>query len=354
MELGQKMKDHSYLGLPVDDLRAEVATLLASIRLRSTDATDSCIGPLSEMNLVPPSFLIDDFLLEATLIGLVAPPKAGKTFWAVMMAVCIATGRPFFGYKVNGPAKVVWVAGEDLEHLPNRIHAVMEQYDFSQEERALYDENFIYFRRETRFNLSDPMLVETFLQDISALGDACSLVVFDTYAKTSGIDDENSASSTGEVFRQLERIRSAANAAVLILHHTTKGGRTSRGSSAFDASVRMLLNVDASGLVVGENNHGQTGLRIKATIGNSSFLDSNRRPVGVLKVEDRPLHDIFSLLVRLDAENPGAVNREQVASAAKEERLGARSSVYNKIKELIDKGCITEVDGGFLKPGVFE
>ena len=61
----------------------------------------------------PPKPIIDNgLLLDGTLLLLIGPPKSKKTFLTMNLALSIASGSDFSGFKVPKPKKVLYLLAE--------------------------------------------------------------------------------------------------------------------------------------------------------------------------------------------------------------------------------------------------
>ena len=61
----------------------------------------------------PPKPVIDNgVLLDGTLLLLIGPPKSKKTFLTMNLALSIASGSDFSGFKVPKPKKVLYLLAE--------------------------------------------------------------------------------------------------------------------------------------------------------------------------------------------------------------------------------------------------
>ena len=73
-------------------------------------------------DLQPPSYLIPRILPEKGLVTLVAEPSSKKSFLAVHMASCVATGTPFCDIPTN-KGNIVYIAAEGQFGIRKRISA---------------------------------------------------------------------------------------------------------------------------------------------------------------------------------------------------------------------------------------
>jgi hypothetical protein len=70
-----------------------------------------------------------------------------------------------------------------------------------------------------------------------------SFVIIDTLARNFGDGDENSARDMGRFIRNIDSIREATGAHVMIVHHATKEGGTARGSGALVGAADIVMRV---------------------------------------------------------------------------------------------------------------
>lgn len=128
------------------------------------------------------------------------------------------------------------------------------------------------------------------------------LVIVDTFADWSGVDDENDA--TG-VTRAMQTIRMAAtdNTAVVVIHHTRKGGGEAgaaiRGSTAFAGSADTLVEVSEAGDELRK-------LDIRGRVTNPTVLYFERRPDGSFEETSGP-EDLDGDIINVVAQNPSSM-----------------------------------------------
>ena len=75
-----------------------------------------------------PEFLIDGIIVENSVHAFYGATAAGKTFAAIDMAMCVATGRQWFG-RDTLPAAVLWLAAEDSFGVDKRVRAWLKRAD---------------------------------------------------------------------------------------------------------------------------------------------------------------------------------------------------------------------------------
>lgn len=227
--------------------------------------------PAERFNLIPAAgllatlppkraWVIQDFLPSKIVAAVIAAGGTGKSYLAMHIAVCVASGTPLFGrYQPRSAAKVVFISGEDDQHeLQRRLHKVVA--GLSPQARSLVNQNLHFidladsFELFTERNSKGEMEITKIPglicdQIISQIGSDISLVINDPVARFRG-GDENFAADATRYVQALQQIRDKLNTSVLCLHHVNKGGGTgvnqnnARGSSAFIDGVRLVFQLN--------------------------------------------------------------------------------------------------------------
>gem|GEM_PF-4844822 len=176
----------------------------------------------------PPKWVIKGMLQEDARLLIWGKSMSFKSFIAIELAVCLASGKDFFGYQVKQTGPVVYVAGEGAGGLQRRFDACCKKHNLRLEDLPLY------FNSGTK-DLKNPVIVK----DTKVLADLAFeehgqfpvMYFFDTY-NTSSSADENSASDFAIINQNLGEIMKYQKCSVAIIHHPGKDGKTFRGSSA--------------------------------------------------------------------------------------------------------------------------
>lgn len=177
-----------------------------------------------------PPYLVDDLLVSDGMTSVIGAPKRGKTYWTLPMALCVATGRPFFGRSVR-PGRVVYVCTEGgIGRFRQRIDAHLKHHEIDPGE---LDGRFVLVPTPIRLLNRDD--ADALLQ---ALGDGYDLAIYDTLARTMG-GNENDTADMNAYVDALDRLRGAgANGTQVVVHHTGKDtSRGGRGSNALPGAV---------------------------------------------------------------------------------------------------------------------
>lgn len=190
------------------------------------------------LRLQPPEEVVEDWLARGEVGLLFGDPGSFKTFVCLDMAAAVSAGQHWHG-RATTLCPVVYAVGEGLGHLAPRLGAVL---DSRGPEIA---ENFRFL--DDVPNLLSRTDIERVIR--WALPLHPGLVVIDTLATGMPGGDENSAKDMGIVMGHVRLLAHVLNAAVLIVHHTTKTSRTvERGSGALLGAVDVSVNVTTKGV----------------------------------------------------------------------------------------------------------
>lgn len=191
-----------------------------------------------DVSLEPPSYLIDEILVENTIAALVAPSYSGKSYVAVDMACSVATGQTFHGKPVTQGA-VFCVIGESRTGWRRRINSWCKDKGIMPAKQAMP----LHLSRYG-LNFRDPATVEAIKAELREFDDI-KLIIIDTLARSFGGGNENAAQDMGQFIDACDQLKYEFGVTVLIVHHKGKDTAAgARGSSAFYAALdtSMVLN----------------------------------------------------------------------------------------------------------------
>jgi RecA-family ATPase len=186
-------------------------------------------------------WLVSGWLSSRDRSVLAGDSKAGKSFFALELALCIAFGRNLFGLTTKRGG-VIYQVGEGLLGFKKRLRAWRAYYgvEYSREVPFRLFQRGIDIYRD--FDQVDA-LIEEIKAHAATFDVPLRLVVIDTLAKASIGADENAVKDMGIVMRNVERINEKTGCHVMLVHHLTKGGIV-RGSTSVYAGVDQVLLLD--------------------------------------------------------------------------------------------------------------
>ena len=197
---------------------------------------------LSDITLEPIQFLIDGLIPQGSLSMLFGDPGCGKSFLAIDIAMCIATGSRFHSKPVKRGA-VIYIAGEGYRGLTQRAWAWAAHKEIPIESAE------IYISRSS-VDIPDDDAREKLTSEIySLLGDnrKPELIVLDTVARNFGGNDENSTRDMGAFITAVDAINAEFDCTTLLVHHTGHADKSrARGAialkGALDNEYRLSKN----------------------------------------------------------------------------------------------------------------
>jgi len=195
---------------------------------------------VSDMRFSEPEFLVDDLLETSALALAFGDPGCGKSFVAIDLACCIATGHEFHGREVRQGA-VIYLAGEGHNGLKRRAVA------WGKHAGRNPDDGPLYFS-EVPARLLDAAhanAVAAAVDSIAASKGNPALIVVDTLARSFAGGDENATKDMNDFIASVDVMKARyPGCVVLIVHHTGHSDKQrARGSlalkGALDAEYRV-------------------------------------------------------------------------------------------------------------------
>ncbi|MEX0790932.1 MAG: AAA family ATPase [Actinomycetota bacterium] len=182
----------------------------------------------------PPKWLVRDVLPEGDTAMMFGASGSGKTFFAMDMAMAIASGYDWRDHPTEtGP--VLWIAAEAAGSVRNRALAYAKYNQIELEDSALW------IIGDT-LSLSD-------VNHVRALGEHAHrlkprLVVVDTLAAAAGGANENSGEDMAVVLAACRALHKISGGLVMLIHHSGKDrDKGSRGWSGIKAAMETEIEV---------------------------------------------------------------------------------------------------------------
>ena len=253
--------------------RGSAANASPLVRFRAAD----------ELQVKPIAWRVDGYVEEDALVVMFGPPGEGKSFIALDLSCCIATGLSFHGHTVQQGA-VFYIAGEGHNGIARRLESWAKHNETPLAGAAL----FISEGATDLANATNAVRVAEAVQSLAdATGKHPALIVIDTLARNFG-GDENSATDVGNFVRHVDtHLRHKWKATTLIVHHSGKdGGRGARGSSALkgaaDAEYEVGRNAEDKiiRLMPRKMKDAEEPAPLAFELVGVSIVDTSGQPVG--------------------------------------------------------------------------
>lgn len=182
----------------------------------------------------PPDWLVEPLLPQADLAMVYGQSGSGKTFWALDLALHLASAAAWCGLPTK-PGAVAWIAAEAAGSVRNRAlaHAGARGSELIGVE--------LHVTGETP-DLSDSAVVAALI--VAAKAVAPVVIVVDTLAAASGGANENSGEDMNAVLAACRALHAATGALILLIHHSGKDqSKGARGWSGIKAAVDTEIEI---------------------------------------------------------------------------------------------------------------
>jgi DNA-binding transcriptional ArsR family regulator len=225
------------------------------------------------------SWLVQDWLPEAAIGFVVAPPGSFKTWLTFDMAVSVATGTPFLGeYPVQRTGPVLLIQQEDFHGDIAQRLAVILQSRLDLRAEVMKDDQFevkappeipIYIHPDRNLRFADQVVMDALELRIRELRPA--LVILDPLYSAAMTDDYMTKSA--EQMLRLKIIRDRYGCSFLVAHHTTKHADSMERSRLWGSQFLNALL--------------ETGWQVKQSENDSSIIVHRH-----FKVAKNPAEDV--------------------------------------------------------------
>lgn len=290
----------------------------------------------SSIEDVAADWLIDGVLPRGGFAALYGQPGSYKSFIALHLGACIASGRSFFDREaIKGD--VLYIMAEGGFGLKRRLEAIEKTH-------GVAPDNMLFLRSAVDLR-STRESAEKIAAAALRAGLNVELVVVDTMARTFGGGNENSSEDMGAYIAIVDDVlRARLNCCVLLVHHSGKDvARGMRGHNSLFAAVDAELEaeqlvkvrpgaeVPGSGRIkITKQKDGPDGWEIPFAIESVS--------VGAAAAGESAPEDRTSLAIRAWAEGENAPNPVELMGDDWGKNINAES-VLELHQSMSDKEC---------------
>jgi len=232
----------------------------------------------------PVEWLIQGVIPQKSFVALYAPPASFKSFVALDIAECIATGRAFLGNQITRQGAVLYIAGEGHGGIGSRIKALKMHHN------TPVGAPVYFLRRQVNLRSSKTDLQDLVaaIDDLKAVGEInFELIIIDTLARAFGGGNENASEDMGAFITAAGAIQQRYTCGLLVVHHAGKDATKGlRGHSSLLGAVDTELEIiriegaqPPKGILhISKQKDGEDGQRIgfkmvEVTTGSSGIVD---------------------------------------------------------------------------------
>ncbi len=221
-------------------------------------------------------YLIADVWAEGATAFIGAEPKAGKTWIALAIALCVATGYPWLSHAVPQAVPVIYIALEGHRAaVKARIGCLARGLGLDPDSDDLRNLHVVYKPRG--INLSDAVWADRLCAKVAATG--ARLVIVDTLRSAASVRESNEGARDMAQLLQLLSPLIADHVSIGWLHHYTKLTETRQLRAAADrmsGSGALRGHMDF-GLFITKADFTQRRMRLEMEVRDGVAL----KPFGV-------------------------------------------------------------------------
>lgn len=202
------------------------------------------------------NYIVKGVLAQEAMSVVYGPSNSGKTFFALDIAYHAAIGAQWRGHRVSQTA-VLYLAAEGGRGIANRIVALRHEAGVCDVPFALRRAGMDLLQSE-----ADLQAIFDLTKEIKATKPNLPLViVIDTLSRVMAGGDENSAADMTALIRNIDALRAATGAHIMLVHHTGKDtARGARGHSSLRAATDTEIEV---GLIESEDGEARAAMVTK-------------------------------------------------------------------------------------------
>ena len=189
----------------------------------------------------PVEWLIEGVLPALSFAALYGPPGSFKSFHALHIAYCVATGHSWMGKPVKKSGAVLYLCGEGFGGIGARIKACKIHHQI-EDGAPIY---IVRHQLNLRSSAEDfNALMLAIVQLVEQTGIQFCLAIVDTLARAFGGGNENSSEDMGAFITAMGKVQEFLNCALMVLHHCGKdAAKGLRGHSSLLGAVDTELEL---------------------------------------------------------------------------------------------------------------
>ena len=250
----------------------------------------------------PVEWLVQGVIPQRSFVALYAPPASFKSFVALDIAECIATGRAFLGNEITRRGAVLYIAGEGHGGIGTRIKALKIHHG-TPEGTPVY-----FLRRQVNLRSSQTDLKDLVqaIDDLKAINEiSFEMIIIDTLARAFGGGNENASEDMGAFITAAGAIQGKYECSLLVVHHAGKDATKGlRGHSSLLGAVDTELEIiriegaqPPKGILhISKQKDGEDGQHIgfrmvEVTTGSSGVIDFEGTSSLAVEADDQAIND---------------------------------------------------------------
>ncbi|MFA5858425.1 MAG: AAA family ATPase [Elusimicrobiota bacterium] len=233
--------------------------------LQTVRYTEASVGPVEINNFLAKeiqeegSFWGDGLITPKGTTFITGSAKIGKSTFALNLALSLAMGKDFLGFRIPGPKKVLFLQQEISEfHLQKRLKRMSKGLKIP--------ENRLYCMT-CNFKLdmhADIMELKKYIAQIKP-----DVVVFDPMYKFFLTLDENSSKEIKLLLNEFDKLTREFGIALVIIHHHKKSNGTEKYSPGMIRGSSTLFDYGSSYVILNKSGQFSNHLRVDFELRNA-------------------------------------------------------------------------------------
>jgi hypothetical protein len=210
---------------------------------KASTSIDDVFIHVSDMKDSPPEWLIKNVLEKNCLAELFGPVGSLKTFMAIDLGLCIASGAPFHGNRVKDPGPVLFIIGEGRSGFKRRLRAwgLVHKVDID-------SLPVLVSRHPAQMTQKESVeSIKRAIRKITEKYGSPKLIIIDTLNRNFGPGDENSTQDMTAYGHGCDALKAVCESSVLTVHHSGLAEKErARGNSALFAAIEYCYRIDVN------------------------------------------------------------------------------------------------------------
>lgn len=284
---------------------------------------------LADKSPAPPAIIEDGILNHRSLLMIHGTPKAGKSFFAANLALGIAAGRGFAGFRIHRPKRVLVLSAEG-GYYSNRDRLLTMAKSLSNEQAESAELSCCF---DSRWKLDD---AESFRDLEAFIGESqAEVIVIDPLVRFHE-GEENSAKEMSTVLGRIRKLIEDLGISVILVHHEGKdASRGVRGSSAisgeYDAAIGLSMARGSHKLHF-DLRHAENPPDLTLTFNSETFWFEGANPNKIVRLIDAIGHPV--------------TKKELAEACTTREYYSTVQNAYKGIDAAVKKGLIAQDANG--------
>jgi KaiC/GvpD/RAD55 family RecA-like ATPase len=202
------------------------------------------LDDLFALDLPEPQSFLAPWLTDCHLCMVYSASGVGKSFFTLSVALAVAGGGEFLGWKADRPRKVLIVDGEmDLRDLKARAKHLLPAIGGDAE--SIGRNLTIVAQQGQDLSVEFPDLGtdegQTKVLDIIE-EEGPELIILDNFSTLVEVEDENAAASFNPIMKFMRRLKQDGKSVILV-HHSRKDDKSWRGSQKLSVLFNSIIHL---------------------------------------------------------------------------------------------------------------